>query len=85
MTEDTFIIRIWCEYTDLEEFEPEYRGLIEHVSSGERHFLPDFLAISEAMSLYLPSSLFPVDAPAAHSFDELNWASDRVRQHKRAQ
>lgn len=85
MTEDTFIIRIWCEYNDLEEFEPEYRGLIEHVSSGERHFLPDFLAISEVMSLYLPQSLFTVDDPAANPFDAVNWVSDWLRQQKRAQ
>ncbi|MBP6472395.1 MAG: hypothetical protein KBE23_14440 [Chloroflexi bacterium] len=84
MTEDTFIIRIWCEYNDLEEFEPEYRGLIEHVPSGVRHFLPDFLAISEVMSLYVPLDLFTVDDSGANPFDKLNCASDWWRQQKRA-
>lgn len=52
VTEDTFIIRIWCEYSDHDGVQPEYRGTIEHVSSGKRQYLPCFAAIFDFISFY---------------------------------
>jgi len=53
MTEDSFIIRIWCEYSDQEGVAPEYRGVIEHVASGNRRYLPDFQTVVEFIGLYV--------------------------------
>jgi len=53
MTEDSFIIRIWCEYSDQEGVAPEYRGVIEHVGSGDRRYLPDFQTVVEFIGLYV--------------------------------
>lgn len=59
MAEDTFIIRIWCEYSDHEGVKPEYRGYIEHVPSGERCYLPHFQAIFEFINPYVQQLAVP--------------------------
>ena len=33
-----FIVRFWLEPREIENAEPEWRGVIEHVESGERRF-----------------------------------------------
>ncbi len=52
MAEETFVIRIWCEYSDHEGVKPEFRGVIEHVSSGKRQYLPCFAAITDFIASY---------------------------------
>ena len=36
-----FIVRIWREPRDLEDAPLEWRGMIEYVASGERHYFTD--------------------------------------------
>lgn len=36
-----FIVRIWREPREIEGAGPEWRGVIEHVGSGERRYLKD--------------------------------------------
>ena len=40
-----FIIRIWREPREIEGASPEWRGSIEHVASGERHYLTNLCDI----------------------------------------
>lgn len=45
-----FIVRLWCEPREIEGASPEWRGVIEHVPTGRRHFfrhmddIPAFIA-----------------------------------------
>ena len=36
-----FVVRVWLEPRELEGAAPEWRGVIEHVPSGERRYLRD--------------------------------------------
>jgi len=36
-----FIVRIWCERREIEGRMPTWRGMIEHVPSGERRYFKD--------------------------------------------
>lgn len=40
-----FIVRVWLEPREIDGATPEWRGVIEHVPSGERRYLKD---LSEA-------------------------------------
>jgi hypothetical protein len=48
-----FIIRIWREPWEIEEAEPEWRGVIEHVPSGERRYMQNLNEISDFIRPYL--------------------------------
>ena len=37
----SFIVRIWLEPRELAEAVPEWRGVVEHVASGERRYFID--------------------------------------------
>jgi hypothetical protein len=41
-----FIVRIWLERREIEGAAAEWRGVIEHVLSGERHYVRDLDDIS---------------------------------------
>ena len=49
----SFIVRIWCEKRDLEGAPSEWRGMIEHVTSGKRNYLKDVDEIAAAIVPYL--------------------------------
>lgn len=53
--EDThvFILRIWREGREIEGAEPVWRGVIEHVPSGERRYLGDLDEIPPFIRPYL--------------------------------
>ncbi|GIK41283.1 MAG: hypothetical protein BroJett011_51160 [Chloroflexota bacterium] len=53
--EDThvFILRIWREGREIEGAEPVWRGVIEHVPSGERRYLGDLDEVSDFIVPYL--------------------------------
>ena len=48
-----FIVRIWYERREIAGAKPEWRGVIEHVSSGERRYMKDLEAISAFIAPYL--------------------------------
>lgn len=48
-----FIVRIWYERREIADAKPEWRGVIEHVPSGERRYLKDLEAISAFIAPYL--------------------------------
>ncbi len=39
MAENTFIIRIWCEHCEKGYGNPQFRGVIQHVITGQRQYL----------------------------------------------
>jgi hypothetical protein len=48
-----FIVRIWRERSECESQEVEWRGSIEHVSSGQKAFFRNLEAIAEFMRPHL--------------------------------
>ena len=48
-----FIVRIWLEPRDSITATPEWRGMIEHVPSGERHYLQDLQSVPAFIQPYL--------------------------------
>lgn len=55
MTENTFVIRIWCEHSEQESVKPQFRGVIEHVISGQRQYLADTQVIIQFIQNHLPN------------------------------
>lgn len=43
LEEDThaFIVRVWRERREIETVVPDWRGMVEHVGSGERRYVKD--------------------------------------------
>jgi hypothetical protein len=39
VAENTFVIRIWCEYSEQEDVKPLLRGVIENAVTGQRQYL----------------------------------------------
>jgi hypothetical protein len=50
-----FVVRVWLEPRELDGAPPEWRGVIEHVSSGARLFLQDLREIESFISCYVES------------------------------
>jgi hypothetical protein len=48
-----FIVRIWLEPREIEDAAPEWRGVIQHTSSGERRSFNGLHEIEEFISPYL--------------------------------
>ncbi|MFQ5857712.1 MAG: hypothetical protein ACE5LU_19065 [Anaerolineae bacterium] len=48
-----FIVRIWREPREIDGAAPEWRGVIEHVTTGERRYLKDVDAIVAFILPYL--------------------------------
>ena len=42
----SFIVRVWVEPREKEDAPPEWRGMIEHVASGERLYLKNLNEIT---------------------------------------
>jgi hypothetical protein len=49
-----FIVRLWCEPREISGAEPEWRGMILHVSGGEQHFVRALDDICNFIALYAP-------------------------------
>lgn len=54
--EDTqvFIVRFWPEPRELENARPEWRGVVEHVKSGERRFVRHPDEVAPFIAAYVP-------------------------------
>jgi hypothetical protein len=50
---NVFIIRIWCEAREIEGATPEWRGIIEHVPTGQRRYFKDPTEILDFLLPYL--------------------------------
>ena len=48
-----FIVRIWLERREIANVIPEWRGVVEHVPSGERCYLRDLQEIAACIMPYL--------------------------------
>ncbi len=49
----SFIVRLWLEPRELKGAAPKWRGVIEHVATGERRHLKDFIDIERFILKYL--------------------------------
>jgi hypothetical protein len=52
-----FIVRIWCEPREIEGAPPLWRGVIEHMPSGERRYVQSLQEIVDLIALYLDDIL----------------------------
>lgn len=48
-----FIVRVWCERREITDAKHVWRGVIEHVPSGERRYLTELEVISAFIATYL--------------------------------
>jgi hypothetical protein len=56
LTENTlaFIVRVWRETREIEGAAPEWRGVVEHVPTGERRYLTNLDELADFILLYVP-------------------------------
>ena len=52
-SDHAFIIRIWRENREIQDAEPTWRGVIEHVPTGKKRYLHDLAHIITFLNLYL--------------------------------
>ena len=52
-TNQAFILRIWVEPREKANAEPEWRGVIEHVDTGERVYFNNLDQVSVLLSPYI--------------------------------
>jgi hypothetical protein len=52
-TTQVFIVRIWLERREVKDAPVEWRGMIEHLPSGQRRYLKDLAGIVAFMKPYL--------------------------------
>ena len=48
-----FVVRVWLEPREIEDAPPEWRGVIEHVPTGERRYLKNLDDIRRFIVSYL--------------------------------
>ena len=53
MSEHIFIIRIWAENRDIEGASPEFRGVIQHASNGEKQYLENTSSVKTFLLSYM--------------------------------
>lgn len=75
MAENTFVIRIWCEHSDHASIKPQFRGVIEHVVTGQRQYFANTHKIAPFIQAYLRES-----SPNAEN--KSNTISPRIDQQK---
>lgn len=51
-----FIVRIWNEPREIERAKPEWRGVIEHVPSGEQRYFKHLDELKAFIVLYVKNS-----------------------------
>jgi len=49
----SFIVRIWLESREIEAKALEWRGMIEHVTSGQQHYFQDMAQLAIFIERYL--------------------------------
>ena len=49
----TFIARFWLESREIKDAKPIWRGVIEHVASGQRRYLQDLDEVKAFVTSYL--------------------------------
>lgn len=49
-----FILRLWREPREIEGADPEWRGVIEHLKTGERRYWTGFDDMLDFLSFYAP-------------------------------
>jgi hypothetical protein len=59
-----FLIRVWCEFEDLEQSTSTLRGVIQHIPSGKKSHLTNLNTIQDFMTPYLATN---ADIPIAKS------------------
>jgi hypothetical protein len=52
-----FIVRFWLEPRELENARPIWRGVVEHVASGRRHYLKNIEEVKQFIVSYLPETV----------------------------
>ena len=52
-TSHTFIARFWLEPREIKDARPIWRGVVEHVASGQRRYLEDLDEIKEFIAVHL--------------------------------
>ena len=61
-TSHTFIARFWLEAREIKDAKPIWRGVVEHVTSGQRHYLEDLDEIKAFIADYLKEKvIWPQD------------------------
>ena len=48
-----FVVRLWQEPREIEGAPPEWRGMIEHVSSGDRRYFRELEDITSIIPTYI--------------------------------
>jgi hypothetical protein len=48
-----FIVRIWREPREIEEAQAEWRGVVEHIPTGQRRYFKDMDEIKHVVQPYL--------------------------------
>ncbi|MEJ2430603.1 MAG: hypothetical protein P8075_17050 [Deltaproteobacteria bacterium] len=49
----SFIVRVWLEPRECKDAVPQFRGVVQHVPSGERIYVRDLAEIAEFIAPYL--------------------------------
>lgn len=49
----SFLIRLWQEHQTSPHMQPDWRGWIEHVQSGKRHYFQDLATLRAAIQNYI--------------------------------
>lgn len=52
-TSHTFIARFWLELREIKGAKPIWRGVVEHISSGQRRYLKDLDEIKEFITVHM--------------------------------
>ncbi len=53
MKEHVFVVRIWREYREVEEKEPRFRGMVQHMATGEKQYFNDVSRIATFLATHL--------------------------------
>lgn len=48
-----FIMRIWIEPREISGAQPQWRGMLEHLPSGNKHYLTNLLELPRIIAPYL--------------------------------
>lgn len=60
-----FIIRIWLERRELDQALPIWRGMVEHLETGQRRYIKDLGELQAVIAPYLAALGIPVDPEEA--------------------
>lgn len=56
-----FIIRIWLERRELDQAPPIWRGMVEHLETGQRRYIKDLAEIQAIVAPHLAELGIPLD------------------------